>query len=268
MKNTIFLSSRSKIISSVAVALGLTLLSGQASAGEWMVGANLGGGRNPIVGEDGYAVLVPVVAYRGERFHANLGNPGLSFFNGSAHFGGLGYSLIKEENFNLDLVGRFRAMGIDPDDNDELEGLKKRKPGFDAGIDVSWGSEFGELNGQLLADISGRSKGQELVVSYAYPVQFGGWTLRPELGVSWQSSDLADYYFGVDADESNSQREAYEGKSTVTPFLGIQAEYELTKHTNLIGGVGMGRLGDGISDSPIVEERNVAGGFIGAVYHF
>ena len=49
------------------------------------------------------------------------------FFNGSAHFGGLGYSLIKEENFNLDLVGRFRAMGIDPDDNDELEGLKKQK---------------------------------------------------------------------------------------------------------------------------------------------
>ncbi|MES9939446.1 MAG: MipA/OmpV family protein [Candidatus Thiodiazotropha sp. 6PLUC2] len=268
MQNPVFHSSSTSNIPTVALALGISLLSAQTSAGEWLVGANLGGGRNPVVGEDGYAALVPVVAYRGDRFHANLGNPGLSYFNGSTNFGGLGYSLIKEDNFNLDLVGRFRAMGIDPDDNDELEGLHKRKPGFDAGIDFSWGSELGQLNGQLLADISGRSKGQELVVSYAYPMQFSGWTLRPELGVSWQSSDLADYYFGVDEDEANSQREAYQGRSTVTPFLGIQAEYQLTKHTHLIGGVGVGRLGDGIGDSPIVDKRNMAGGFIGAVYHF
>ncbi|MCG8038462.1 MAG: MipA/OmpV family protein [Candidatus Thiodiazotropha taylori] len=250
------------------LAFGCILLPGLAAAGEWTAGINLGAGRNPIIGEDNYLAAIPVIAYRGERFHANLGNPGLSYFNGTTNFGGLGYSLIKQDDFKLDLVGRIRAMGIDPDDNDELEGLDQRKPGFDVGIDVLWGGDLGELNGQLLSDVSNRSKGQELVVSYAYPLKHGDWSFRPEVGVSWQSSRLSDYYFGVDDDETGGGLESYEAKSTVTPFLGIQAEYAWSKQIRLIGGAGIGRLGDGISDSPIVDGRNLAGGFVGAVYRF
>ncbi|ODB83697.1 hypothetical protein A3193_12545 [Candidatus Thiodiazotropha endoloripes] len=258
----------SKLAAPWIIVFGFTLLPGFVAAGEWSVGLNLGGGRNPIIGEDNYLAAMPVIAYRGERFHANLGNPGLSFFNGTTNFGGLGYSLVKQDNFKLDLVGRIRAMGIDPDDNDELEGLDERKPGFDVGIDLLWGSDLGELNGQLLTDVSNRSKGQELIVSYAYPLKQGDWSFRPEFGVSWQSSKLSDYYFGVDDDETGGGLESYEAKSTMTPFLGIQAEYAWSKRIRLIGGAGIGRLGDGISDSPIVDGRNLAGAFIGAVYGF
>ncbi|MCG7992165.1 MAG: MipA/OmpV family protein [Candidatus Thiodiazotropha lotti] len=258
----------SKLAAPWIIVIGFTLLPGFVAAGEWSAGLNLGGGRNPIIGEDNYLAAMPVIAYRGERFHANLGNPGLSFFNGTTNFGGLGYSLVKQDNFKLDLVGRIRAMGIDPDDNDELEGLDERKPGFDVGIDLLWGSDLGELNGQLLTDVSNRSKGQELIVSYAYPLKQGDWSFRPEFGVSWQSSKLSDYYFGVDDDETGGGLESYEAKSTMTPFLGIQAEYAWSKRIRLIGGAGIGRLGDGISDSPIVDGRNLAGAFIGAVYGF
>ncbi|MCG7985495.1 MAG: MipA/OmpV family protein [Candidatus Thiodiazotropha lotti] len=258
----------SKLAAPWVLAFGATLLPGLAAAGEWSAGINLGGGRNPIIGEDNTLVAMPVIAYRGERFHANLGNPGLAFFNGSTNFGGLGYSLVKQDNFKLDLVGRIRAMGIDPDDNDELDGLDERKTGFDVGIDVVWGSDLGELNGQLLGDVSNRSKGQELVVSYAYPLKHGDWSFRPELGVSWQSSKLSDYYFGVDDDETGAGLESYQAKSTITPFVGIQAEYAWSKQIHLIGGAGIGRLGDGISDSPIVDGRNLAGAFLGAVYRF
>ncbi|MCG7915320.1 MAG: MipA/OmpV family protein [Candidatus Thiodiazotropha weberae] len=258
----------SKLAAPWIIVFGFTLLPGFVAAGEWSAGLNLGGGRNPIIGEDNYLAAMPVIAYRGERFHANLGNPGLSFFNGTTNFGGLGYSLVKQDNFKLDLVGRIRAMGIDPDDNGELEGLDERKPGFDVGIDLLWGSDLGELNGQLLTDVSNRSKGQELIVSYAYPLKQGDWSFRPEFGVSWQSSKLSDYYFGVDDDETGGGLESYEAKSTMTPFLGIQAEYAWSKRIRLIGGAGIGRLGDGISDSPIVDGRNLAGAFIGAVYGF
>ena len=257
-----------RIVTALAFSAVAALSSHGAAAGEWMAGATLAGGRSPILGEGGVAALIPVLAYRGERFYANLGNPGISFFNGSSDFGGLGYSVIKGEGYNLDLVGKIRAMGLDPDDNDKLDGLDKRKPGFDAGISARWDSGYGELNGQLLADISNRSKGREAVFSYAYPVSFGQWTLRPELGVSWQSSDLTDYYFGVDEDETTARRAAYEGDATVTPFAAIQAEYILTPQVHLTGGVGVGRLGDGISDSPIVDEPNLIGGYFGAVYHF
>ncbi|MCU7918963.1 MAG: MipA/OmpV family protein [Candidatus Thiodiazotropha sp. (ex Epidulcina cf. delphinae)] len=251
-----------------ALAATLPLASQEALAGEWSVGASILGGRNPIVGEGAAAALLPVVGYKGERFYANLGNPGISFFNGITDFGGLGYSVFKGERYNIDLVGKIRAMGIDPDDNSKLDGLDERKPGFDAGVSARWDSGYGELSGQLLTDVSNRSKGQEAVLSYAYPMTHGNWTLRPELGVSWQSRDLVDYYFGVESDEATATRSVYEGESTVTPFAGIQVEYAYSQQIHLIGGVGIGRLGDGISDSPIVDERGVGGGYAGLVYRF
>jgi outer membrane protein len=96
----------------------------------------------------------------------------------------------------------------------------------------------------------------------------GAWTLRPEVGVSWQSSDFNDYYFGVDDDEVRAGRAAYEADASVTPFAGVQLEYAVSKQTHLIGGVGYGRLGDEISDSPIVDERSVGGAYMGLSYTF
>jgi outer membrane protein len=252
----------------LAVAAMLSLSTQQVTAGEWRVGANVGGGRNPFLGEDNDAIVIPMVAYKGERFYANLGNPGLSFFSGSTNFGGLGYSVVKADDYNIDLVGRIRAMGLYPEDNDELEGLDDRDPGFDLGVTARWRGTAGELNAQLLADVSSTSEGQEVILSYAYPLNYGQWHLRPELGVSWQSSDLADYYFGVDADEATARRAAYEVESTVTPYAGIEFEYAFNQKVDLIGGVGVGRLGDEISDSPIVDEANLAGGYLGLSYTF
>ncbi|MEW8195419.1 MAG: MipA/OmpV family protein [Candidatus Thiodiazotropha sp.] len=252
----------------LAVATLMSLTSHQIAAGEWRVGANVVGGRTPFLGEDNLAALIPMVAYKGERFYANLGNPGLSFFNGSSNFGGLGYSVVKEDNYNIDLVGRIRAMGLYPEDNDDLEGIDDRDPGFDVGVTARWQTGVGELNAQLLADVSNTSKGQEVILSYAYPLKYGQWSLRPELGISWQSGDMADYYFGVDSDEATAGRAVYEAGSAVTPFAGVEFEYAFDQKIDLIGGVGVGRLGDEIGDSPIVDERNLAGGYLGLSYKF
>ncbi|MBT3014166.1 MAG: MipA/OmpV family protein [Candidatus Thiodiazotropha endolucinida] len=255
-------------LSTLAAAVVMSLASQQISAGEWRVGANVAGGKNPFLGEDNDAILIPMIAYKGERFYANLGNPGISFFSGSTNFAGLGYSVIKEDDYNIDLVGRVRAMGLYPDDNDELEGVDDRDPGFDLGITARWQTGFGELNAQLLADVSDTSDGQEVILSYAYPLSYGQWRFRPELGVSWQSSDMTDYYFGVDADEATARRAVYEADAAVTPFAGVEFEYAFDQRIDLIGGVGVGRLGDEISDSPIVDERNLAGGYLGLSYKF
>jgi MipA family protein len=253
----------------LALAITASLGTTQLSAGEWLVGGMLVGGRNPLVGDDDHYIgIVPALAYKGERFHANLGNPGIGYFNGLSDLGGVGYSIVKQDEFNLDLVGKIRAMGIDPDDDDALAGLHERKPGIDIGVSARWRTQLGELDAQLLSDVSGRSKGQEAILAYAYPLSFGKWTLRPELGVSWQSSDLNDYYFGVDSDETTASRGVYEADSTVTPFASFQMEYAINQQMNLIGGIGVGRLGDEVSDSPIVEERDLVGGYAGMVYRF
>ena len=176
--------------------------------------------------------------------------------------------MLKGEDYSIDLVGKLRLMGFDPDDTDELKGLHERDPGFDTGISARWDIGFGELNALLLTDISDRSNGQEVVLSYAYLLQHGNWILRPEVGLSWQSSDLVDYYFGVQSDETTANRPAYAGDATVSPFAGIETEYSFSEQTRLVGGLGVGRLGDGIGDSPIIDRRNLTGGYLGLVYRF
>lgn len=255
-------------LSALALSGALAITTANALAGEWRVGGALLGGNNPYKDGDNMIALLPTVAYKGERFHANLGNPGISFFRGAADFGGLGYSLYSTENFQIDLVGRLRMMGLDPDEEDEWDGLDERKPGFDAGVSLLWQTAMGEFDLELLTDVSNRSDGQEVLLSYAYPIIRGDWTLRPEVGVSWQSSDLTDYYFGVDADEVRAGRAAYEADASVTPFAGVQVEYAVSRQIHLIGGVGYGRLGDEISDSPIVDGGNVGGAYMGLTYTF
>ena len=36
----------------------------------------------------------------------------------------------------------------------------------------------------------------------------------------------------------------------------------------LVGGLGLSRLGEGIADSPIVEDRTLGGSYLGLVYRF
>lgn len=263
---------QSNSIHTSSIALGVftvsLVMSQWVYAGEWRLGGELIGGRNPYVGEDNAVAAIPAIGYKDDWFYANLGNPGIGFYNGFSDLGGLGLTLAKNEHYNIDLVGKIRLMGLDPDDNDELEGLDKRKPGFDAGLNFSARNELGEINLLLLTDISDHSNGQEVVVGYAYPVKLGDWSLKPEVGVSWLSEKMADYYFGVDDHETASGRDAYEAEATLVPFAGIQAEYAVTDHVLLIGGGGIGRLGDGIGDSPIVENSNLAGGYAGVVYRF
>jgi MipA family protein len=252
-----------------ALAAAMSMASTQLTAGEWSVGGIVGVERNPLVGDDDhYAFLMPMVAYKGERFHANLGHPGINFFNGMSDVGGVGYSAIKQDQFNIDLVGKIRAIGIDPDEDDALSGLDERKPGIDFGVSARWTTPVGELNAQLLKDVSNRSKGEEAILAYAYPISMGQWTLRPEFGISWQSSDLNDYYVGVDSHEVTATRAAYEAGSTVTPFAGVQMEYAINQQMHLLGGIGVSRLGDEVSNSPIIKERNLAGGYVGLAYRF
>ena len=258
----------SRRLSALALASALALTAGNAAAGEWRVGGNLLAGNNPYEDGDDWVGLMPTVAYQGERFHANLGNPGISFFRGAANFGGLGYSLYSSDNFQFDLIGRLRMMGLDPDEEDEWYGLDERKPGFDAGVSLLWQTAVGEVDLELLTDVSDRSDGQEILVSYAYPITQGQWTIRPEIGVSWQSSDLTDYYFGVDSDEVRAGRAAYEADASVTPFAGVQVEYAVSTQMHVTGGVGVGRFGDEISDSPIVDGSSLAGGYLGLTYTF
>ena len=80
--------------------------------------------------------------------------------------------------------------------------------------------------------------------------------LVPFAGLTYQSKDYVDYYFGVKDKEATQARKAYKGSGDVSYNLGyklilpINDSWELTQMTAYT------RLGDNIADSPIVDSAN------------
>ncbi|MEQ8515515.1 MAG: MipA/OmpV family protein [Chromatocurvus sp.] len=229
-------------------------LAAAASAGEWGLGIGVAAQQTPQIGTDPQVFVLPFPSYQGDRL--------------SVDFASASYALVQSEEFRFSLEGQLRFDGYDPDDSDELTGLKRRKMTFDAGLGLSITKDWGRLNVKLLGDAFGVHEGYELSTSYEYPVTINRWTIVPSLGLTMPSDDLVQYYYGVRVNEANNRRPAYQGKSVVNAVLGVNVLYQLGDRWQLMGGGQYVRLGDGITDSPIIERDHELTVYSAIVYRF
>jgi len=238
----------------VLVLMGLTLASAEARAGEWGLGLGVAAQQPPQVGTDTEVVVLPFPSYQGERL--------------SLDFGSIGYALAQSERFRFAIEGQLRFDGYDPDESAALDGLKERDVTLDAGFSIATGDEWGIASLKVMADALGVHKGYEISASYQYPIQFGRWTLVPGVTAKWPSKELVEYYYGVRIDEVTTGRPAYSGRSVFNASAAINASYMLTDTWEIIGGAEYTRLGDGITDSPIIEKDHEVIMYSAIVYRF
>jgi len=234
--------------------MGLTLASAEARAGEWGLGLGVAAQQPPQVGTDTEVVVLPFPSYQGERL--------------SLDFGSIGYALAQSERFRFAIEGQLRFDGYDPDESAALDGLKERDVTLDAGFSIATGDEWGIASLKVMADALGVHKGYEISASYQYPIQFGRWTLVPGVTAKWPSKELVEYYYGVRIDEVTTGRPAYSGRSVFNASAAINASYMLTDTWEIIGGAEYTRLGDGITDSPIIEKDHEVIMYSAIVYRF
>lgn len=214
----------------------------------WSVGVAALVSDSPYVGEGTRVVPIPLVTYEGERF----------FFRGIT----AGWRFVDNDAFELAALGKFRFDGFDVKDLDrgqlaargiDADLLEDRDIAFDLGLGMKWRGGPGELELELLADVTDTSGGQEATLQYGYPIRVGQGMLTPGVGVTWMADDMANYYYGTLDEEAARGVVDYRPDAVTIPHVGVSYFRPIGRHWSMLGFAKYSRLPDEIIDSPFIE---------------
>jgi outer membrane protein len=252
---------------------GTPVLTGAgATPSKWSLGVALGYGlrTNPLIQSDDIPILVDVdIGWFGERF----------FFDN----GDVGVTVADNEWFTLSLVGRFNsdrvffgltdtrfvqiAVGEGNVANVEVE-VPDRDYAIEAGAEFLTGGPWGLLQLTAFGDVSGTHGGYELGAAWGYGVRRQRWYFEAGTRASFKSSELNDYYWGVQPDEASLALPPYTAGSGVNLGLRLLGSYQLTPHWAITAVAEYERINDEAAASPIVAEDHVTGFFAGFAWRF
>jgi MipA family protein len=125
-----------------------------------------------------------------------------------------------------------------------------------------WGIAFAEV----LHDISGASRGNELRLGYKYPWRSGRLWLRPHVQLGIRDRKLNDYYYGVRAEEALATRPAYTAGAGVSTEIGLYGAYNLTERMRVLAGYTVTRWPGAVTASPVVDTRTTRQLTFGLMY--
>jgi outer membrane protein len=203
-----------------------------------------------LLGENHRTTVVPVLGYEGERF----------FFRGISG----GVHLFKRNGFELDLLVGARLDGWDNADLDAMRlaergidraALRDRARGVDMGLGLAWKGSAGRAWLDAKTDVTNASGGQEVELGYAFAVPAGKGLLAPSVTVSYWSSKLSNYYYGVLPREEAAGVPRYRPGDAVVPAFSVAYLHALPGRWRVFGVVEYQWLPGTITDSPLVEGR-------------
>jgi mltA-interacting protein mipA len=138
--------------------------------------------------------------------------------------------------------------------------------------DISYNlySPYGNLETQVSHDVSGTNKGMQAQAQYSYfwqptPKLF----VKPAVGVSYSNKKFNRYYYGINADEARrSGLNAYQPKSSVNPYIGLETQYSFTPKFSAFTGVLAEALPSTVKNSPMNDGKYRVEGTAGLMYRF
>lgn len=222
---------------------------------DWHIGVNVAFARRPYIDSDLRIFAFPLptrlddYTFTGQRF---------AFREGVGIF-----RFIRKARFDLSLAGRFDGRGYNPDDNDALQGLEQRKFSVEAGLMGAWRGDRAFVEASGTTDVLGRSEGTTYELNVGFPLKFVEDRLQliPQIAALHFSDSSIDYYFGVrPGEELLPDRPAYAGRSTTNLRISTRGTFRFDNAWALSGRLAFIGLGDGITDSPIVD-RNLTWNF-------
>lgn len=125
-----------------------------------------------------------------------------------------------------------------------------------------WTFETHGITGQLdlLHEITAQNHGNEVRAGLGIPLIESMGSLSANVGLTWKSSAIVSYYYGVPG--------VYEGRWALDPFVKFGYSRPLSSKWRLTAFVDYEHFGNAIADSPIVNARYVLTVFAGATYAF
>ena len=168
---------------------------------------------------------------------------------------GLYVAATKDKKLGLAIIASPR-IGFGSSDGGRLAGMMSRKSGLDMGLSLDYALGAGGFSLGYLRDVTGASRGgaARLVGGRRFEIteHFG---LDAYLEAEWLDSRLANYYFGVGANEATPTRPAFQPGSDTDFVLGLHFNYDFGRRSTILFGYEATVLGNNIADSPIVVDR-------------
>lgn len=226
----------------------------EATPGSTGLGGGLRFTSNPYIGDTDTGDLVPLYLYEGRWLFAH----GTAF----------GVHAYRNTHFTLDLFARYRFMQLDPDGDDQLEGIEKRKQSLDAGLSLAYQQRWGQVKLDWVRDTADRHSGHEADFTYRYQWRRGPWSFSPFISVARQSANLTRYYYGVSESEALPLRPAYAPEEAWNVSYGLNTSYQFGNSVFAFANVGLTQFDDVIQDSPLVDQATAAALYAGAGYMF
>lgn len=219
---------------------------------------------DPIFKNDEKGYFLPFVDYEYNGFYVNSSTTiyGLSF----------GYKLFEADNYKFSVYGvpfggyKLEAGDMDPgykgiDDRDTqfMGGMEFVYTFYPYDITYSVNMEYGKEGGNISFNLE---KPYQLTPKF---------TLIPSISYVYFNDDIVDYYFGIDAHEkrkSSKINETYEGDAGYRYGISLTGVYQISDNISVNGFVGVTKLSDELSNSPIVDNDVISAVGGGVVYSF
>ncbi|WP_411706433.1 MipA/OmpV family protein [Edaphovirga cremea] len=242
---------------SLTVVAATVLLSQAAHANTFTLGASALVSPDPYRGNQDRVYPVPVINYEGDSFY---------FRSLMA-----GYYLWKDDANRLSINAYFLPLHFKPSDSDDdrMKTLDRRRATLVAGVTYSHFADWGIVRTSFSGDTLDYSNGLIADAAYLYRFRLDKWTLTPGVGVTWNSSNQNDYYYGVSsAESSRSGFDSYSPSDSFEPYVELSVNYTINTNWNAFF---MGRyvhMADEIQDSPMVDKSYTGVVWTGVSYTF
>jgi MipA family protein len=233
--------------------------------GSWDFSLSFGFGTrtNPIEhNSDIPLAVIPQISYYGKRLFLENLELGFTLHEGSA------------QTFNLIVTPGYDRVFFDRDDPQNIfvpftqGAVRFAAPASGAQVRVSdrhttflvgpeWMFYRGKLVGQLdaLYEVTGEHQGYEVRAGMSVPLIEWRTPLMLNVGFTWKSTELVNYYYGVDG--------LYQADSAVNPFVKLAYTLPLSQRWTFKAFAHYEHLDNDIGDSPIVSDDGVMTAFLG-----
>lgn len=210
----------------------------------WVAELGAGGMTDLYKGQKHNVAPLANFGYQGEDLNVTLQSINYRFFGNTGDV--------------VNLSGYLGTSGLmyDKDTSDFLKGMDKRHLSLDLGINADFHLSQGTISTYYQHDVVDTYDGYLTGVKYFLPLTIGKADFVPFAGVSYQSKEYVDYYFGVQDKEATQKRKAYTGKGDVSYDVGYKVILPISDNWQLTQTTTYTRLGDEIADSPIVDSAN------------
>ncbi len=226
-----------------------------ASEGRAIVGLLVRSEQSPYRGADARVDLMPLYLF--ESDHAYI----------YSYRAGLKFAVLDDCYVDLFLSQRFEGTPAQSVPT-SLAGMAIREQGVDAGMALRQRRGTVEAFGEIRVDVSGLSDGTELRMGLRQHADGERLSLLPYAVLSFRNAALNNYYFGVRPTEVRPGRPEYQAGGGLDVMVGLDLRYRLSPGWQLLGGLGLTHLSSEIRESPVVSQRLLLSGHLGAAYDF